>query len=215
MKLAVIGASAGLLIALVGAGAAGAVTAVVEPANTRPYVVPTDAKGQPKPFTIVVSGFRPGVNVYVEQCDGKAITAPHWSVNIDCDPGSSPAGATADAHGVARFPASDPNFNFVEVLGESPSRLWNCLGPHTPKPNDGLSSYTTCQVRVSSNNTQVTDDQLFFPITVAGATTGTAGGGANHSSHTVLVLVLVIAAIACATAGIVVFVRTRRPADSG
>jgi len=211
----VVGAIAGLVLALVGAGTAGAVTAVVEPANPRPYVVPTDAQGQPKPFTVVVSGFKPGTNVYLEQCDGKAITAPHWSVTIDCDPGTSPSGATADAHGVARFPASDPNFDFVEVLGESPSRLFNCLGPHTPKPDNGLPSYTTCQVRASTNNSQVTDDQLFFPIAVAGSgAAGTATGGSKHGSHPALVFALVIAAIACATAGIVVFVRTRRPADA-
>jgi hypothetical protein len=209
VKLALIGAIAGLLLALAGAGSAGAVTAVLQPASPRPYIVPTDASGQPKPFTIVVKGFKPGTDVYVEQCDGKAVTAPHWNVTVDCDNGSSPASAVADAQGVARFDASDPNRDFVYVLGQSPSRLFNCLGPHTPKPNDDLPTYTTCQVRVSTNNSQVTDDQLFFPIAMAG--TAATSGGSKHSSHTWLVLALVIAAIAAATAGIVVFVRTRRP----
>jgi len=211
-RLCLIGAIVAVFFAALGAGGAGAATEVVEPASPRPYVVPTDAQGQPQPFTIVVKGFKPGTDVYVEQCDGKAITAPHWNVTVDCDNGSSPASAIADAQGVARFDASDPNRDFVYVLGESPSRLFNCLGPHTAKPNDGLPTYSSCQVRVSTNNSQVTDDQLFFPIVVADAGgAGAATSGAKHSSHTALVLVLVIAAVACATAGIVVFVRTRRP----
>src|SRR5215831_12103918 len=79
------------------AGAAGAAT-IVEPSGT-PTVVAN------APMTVVATGFRPGQNVFIEQCDGTAPTAQGWDPTLNCDNGASPPPAIADDSGRAEFPA--------------------------------------------------------------------------------------------------------------
>jgi hypothetical protein len=120
------------------------------------------------PMTVVASGFTPGSLVYVEQCDGLPSTAKGWDVTIDCDNGASPPAAIADARGQAAFPADKPNRAFRAFQGESPSSLFNCIAPGSARPANTLPTFSNCQLRVSSNNTTVTDDQVFEPIVLSG-----------------------------------------------
>jgi len=145
------------------ATAAGAAPSIGEPHGS-PYVVKLDAQGKPVPFTVVAKGFPPGSLVYVEQCNGRPPTAPNWLPTRDCDIGSSPAAAIADATGTARFPAGDLNHGFPAFVGLGPEGLFHCLTPDAKPTDDGLAYYRTCQIRVSSNNNVSTTDQVFQPI---------------------------------------------------
>jgi hypothetical protein len=151
------------------ASAAGA-TQVVEP-SARPYPVPGDAHGNPQAFTIVATGFRPGGPVYVEQCDGVPPTVPQWQPTAHCDLGTSPAPVYADAGGRVTFDAHDPNHRFIPFVGRSPQDLFDCGVPGN------------CTVRVSSNNSSATIDQVFFAIALPSPKPGAPAGNA-HSSTT-------------------------------
>ena len=72
---------------LVGMLASTAGAAITTP-GTSPFVVPGDAAGTPQAFTVVGTGFTPNSNVFVEQCDGVAPTAPGWTPTEHCDLGS-------------------------------------------------------------------------------------------------------------------------------
>jgi len=183
----------------VGAGAASSIT---EP-SANPSPVTFDAAGKPLPVTVVATGFPAGHQVFVEQCNGRAPTSPKWSVSLDCDNGSAPAPAIVGADGTVRFPATDHNHAFVPFVGPSPSLLFNCLRPGDPLPNNGLNSYTTCQIRVSSNNTQATEDQVFHPIVFG---TGTGSGSSSSSVPIAVAVGLVLVAVV----GGVVWARRRR-----
>ncbi len=76
--------------------------------STNPFKVPSDSLGHPTPFTIAATGFTAGSQVFVEQCDGTPPTTAGWDPTINCDAGSAPAPAIADAGGKAIFPAGDP-----------------------------------------------------------------------------------------------------------
>ncbi len=165
-----------------GAYAAGAST-IIQPTGT-PHLTAN------APLTVVASGFQAGQQVFVEQCDGKAPTAPQWSPTLDCDLGGSPPAALASANGQASFPGTDANRAFRPFQGESPQSLFNCMAAGHQPPANGLPSFTNCQVRVSSNNAAATADQVFFPIVLTGAsvplpsvpsptTTTTPAGGAK------------------------------------
>jgi hypothetical protein len=148
---------------------AGAAT-IVQPA-ARPFVVPADTRGRPLPFTIVAAGFQPGRAVLVEQCDGKSPSAPSWSPTLNCDLGSSPAAVIAGSDGRAVFDAHDHNHAFTPFVGESPEALFSCGSPGT------------CTVRVSTNNSTATADQVFFPIALPHPTTAApAAQGATPGS---------------------------------
>lgn len=132
--------------------------------STNPFSVPTNSLGQPVPFTVSASGFTPGQPVFVEQCDGVPSTAVTWSPISDCDLGSSPSSVIADANGRVTFPAGDANRQFHPFRGASPQGLFNCLNSHDPSPNNGAPDFTNCQIRVSSNNTATTTDQVFITL---------------------------------------------------
>jgi hypothetical protein len=132
--------------------------------------VPADASGNPRPFTVQASGFAPNTNIFIEQCDGASPSTPGWDPTLNCDLGSSPSPVTSDAAGNVTFDASDLNHNFTPFKGESPQGLFNCLAPGQAAPVNGLPSSSTCQVRVSSNNTTSTSDQVFFPMTLPHST---------------------------------------------
>ena len=120
------------------------------------------------PLTIVASGFTPGAQVFIEQCDGNAPTVPNWDPTINCDSGTSPAPVIADSSGVAYFDAGSANHKFVPFKGESPQGDFNCIGLSDPPlaPTDSVPDFDDCQVRVSSSNTMSTDDQQFFGLVV-------------------------------------------------
>jgi hypothetical protein len=141
-----------------------AFAATITQPTGNPFVVPGDANGNPLPFTIVATGYTAGSQVFVEQCDGVLPTAPGWSPTIDCDNGTSPAAAIASANGTATFSANDLNHAFHPFKNDSPSGQFNCLSPNDPSPNNGLTDYRNCRVRVSSNNAAVTSDQAFLLI---------------------------------------------------
>jgi hypothetical protein len=102
--------------------------------------------------------------VYVEQCDGTSPSAPGWDPTANCDLGTSPAAVYADANGNVTFSVTDSSHAFVPFVGASPQLLFNCVPSGTAAPNNGLESFTNCQVRVSSNNSMATADQQFFGL---------------------------------------------------
>ena len=70
----------------------------------------------------------------------------------------------ADGSGNVSFPSADPNFGFHPFKGASPQGIFNCLSPNDPSPANGLTDYRSCRIRVSSNNSAATADQVFLPI---------------------------------------------------
>jgi hypothetical protein len=147
------------------AGPASAATSITAPTGN-PFVVPHDVAGNPQAFDVSVSGFAPSANVFVEQCDGVAPTALSWSPTAHCDIVTSPAPVISAAGGTATFSASDPNHGFIPFKGASPQGLFNCLSPNDPALNNGLPSYRNCQIRISTNNTAVTGDQVFRTLSL-------------------------------------------------
>jgi hypothetical protein len=169
LLLAVLCGSAALTFA---SPAAGAATITTPTGN--PFVVPADAGGNPQAFTVSASGYPADANVFVEQCDGTSPTSVGWDPTVNCDLGSSPASAIADAGGNVTFDASDINRRFAPFRGPSPQGLFNCLSPTEPSPGNGLPDFTNCQMRVSTNNSAGTSDQVFLTLTLPAPSTGTA-----------------------------------------
>ncbi len=176
------------LLVVVSAGVAFAAT-ITSPTGS-PFVVPSDGNGNPVAFTVVASGFSPGQLVFIDQCDGVAPTAPGWSAVGNCDISQTTAAAIANASGVATFSASDPNHTFVPFKGESPSSLFNCLSPNDPplNPENDLTDFRNCKIKVSSNNNASTGDQTFLniqlPDTPAATTTTTSTTSTTSTSTT-------------------------------
>jgi hypothetical protein len=63
-------------------------------------------------------------------------------------------------------------------------------------PGNQLKSYTNCQIRVSTNNTQPTDDQVFLTISFGGdpAGTGSSGGSSGAGAFIAVVVGIVVVA---------------------
>jgi len=189
-------------VAVVGAApSSGAATRITAPTSS-PIHVALDARGKPVPFDIVADGFPAGHLVFIEQCDGRPKSAPNWTPARDCDVGGAPPPAIVDARGVVRFPAADVNHRFQPVLGESPESLFNCVESGGALPKNDLTNYTTCQVRVSTNNVQATDDQVFAAIVFGRSS---SGGGSLSAG-----LIGGIAAGVLLVLAVVAFVRSRR-----
>ncbi len=150
-------ACAGLVV---GVSSAGAATSITVPA-ANPYVVPGNVAGVPQAFDVTAAGFAPGANVYIEQCDGVSPTSLNWTPTAHCDLVTSPAAVISTAGGVATFDKADPNHAFLPFKGSSPQGQFNCLSPNDPASNNGLVDSRNCQIRVSTNNTAVTADQVF------------------------------------------------------
>jgi hypothetical protein len=157
---------------LVLAGVASATT-ITEPARL-PIVTQRDTRGLLAPVTVSATGFEPGTSVYIEQCDGKSPSAPQWSPTLDCDLGTSTSPAIADASGAVVFRAGDGNRTFRPFTGESPQSSFNCVARQAAAPPNGLPNFDTCQIRVSSNNSSATSDQVFAPLVLAAEGKGTA-----------------------------------------
>jgi large repetitive protein len=152
----------------------------------------------PVAFTITATGFTPTAQVFAEQCDGTSPATVGWQPTSNCDLGTSPAPVTADSSGNVTFLASDINHAFVPFKGESPQGLFNCLSAHEADPNDGLPSFTNCQLRVSTNNTAVTSDQSFLTMilpepTAPGAPTGVVAKSGSTTAATGSLVVTYVA----------------------
>ena len=139
-----------------------AFAATITTPSGNPFTVPGDAGGNPVPFTVGASGYTPDAGVFVEQCDGTPSTAVGWDPTTNCDLGSSPASSLADASGNVTFNAADLNHAFHPFKGPSPQGLFNCLSPNQASPANGLPDFKNCQLRVSSNNSAATADQVFL-----------------------------------------------------
>lgn len=161
---------AGSVLALVAAAVPAFAATITQPSST-PTVVPASAAGAPYAFTVQGSGFAPGANVFIEQCDGSNTSDIFWDPSLNCDLGSSPAPAPADANGNVTFGSNDVNHKFTPFKGTSPQGLFDCLASNDPPSVSGNPSFTNCQVRLSTNNTAVTSDQVFFPIMLPNSTT--------------------------------------------
>ena len=148
---------------VVSAAPASAATSITAP-SSNPFVVPKDAGGNPVPFTVSAAGFAATSNVFVEQCDGVAPTAVGWDPTTNCDLGSSPAAAIADGSGNVTFDTADVNHTLHPFKGSSPQGIFNCLSLNDPSPNNGLTDYRTCKIRVSTNNSAATADQVFLQL---------------------------------------------------
>jgi hypothetical protein len=159
---------AGALVALT-ATATPAFAATVTQPTSNPFVVPGNASGTPYAVTVVASGYNPGDNVYIEQCDGTPPSTVGWDATLNCDLGTSPAPTIADASGKATFSAFDVNHRFTPFKGLSPQGLFSCRAPQDPPA--ASPSFTSCQVRVSTNNTGPTSDQVFYRLTLPNPTT--------------------------------------------
>ena len=165
--LASLGGAAVSLMLMASPAGAGTITSP----STNPYTVPGDATGTPLSFTVTASGYTPGTQVYIEQCDGVASSVSGWAPTDHCDLGTSPSAVTVPASGIVTFPANDNNFGFTPFKGLSPQGLFTCGAPSDTNPGDGLPFFTNCQVRISTSNTAVTADQAFFTMTLPAAAT--------------------------------------------
>ncbi|MGZ6994588.1 MAG: hypothetical protein ACXVIM_05210, partial [Acidimicrobiia bacterium] len=135
--------------------------------------VTVDGSGYAAPFTVKARGFEPYANVFIEQCNGRPPSAENWAPSLDCDLGSAPAAAIADANGVATFAANDPNHALYPFVGPGPEVLFNCLSAKGASPGNGMPDFRDCQLRISTSNTAATDDQVFLAMRLPeGARTG-------------------------------------------
>ena len=184
---------------------ADAVPAITQPTEN-PLHVALDAQGRPVPFTVEVSGFPFRTAVFVEQCNGRPTSAPNWSPTIDCDLASARAPVYADSHGVVRFDAADSRRGLNAFSGPSPQGIFNCLPPNADSPKNGLPDFRNCQIRVSSNPTQITSDQALLPIVL-----GAGGSSSSGSSRTALWITLGVVAVLVVVAVVAVSSRRRAP----
>ena len=68
------------------------------------------------------------------------------------------------------FSSSDVNHRFKPFKGTSPQGLFDCRATGDPASAPGQPSFTNCQVRVSSNNSTSTSDQVFFTLSLPNPT---------------------------------------------
>src|SRR5262249_24512327 len=130
----------------------------------------------------------------------------NWSPTLDCDNGNAPAPAIADEHGTATFSKDDRNRTFVPIVGASPSNLFSCGATNSTPAANGLTNYPTCQFRVSSNNVQATEDQVFRTVVIG------SGGSDSGSKAPLIAGVVVVLLVIGGVAGTVRWLRRRRPA---
>jgi hypothetical protein len=187
---------------LVGTPAYAATPHIDEP-SSHPYHVPLDANGKALSFTVIASGYPQFTQVFVEQCDGRQPSEPNWSPAVDCDAVTGQSPATADKHGVATFKATDPTVALHPFIGQSPQAIFNCIAPHGSAPNNGLPTFSNCQIRVATNPVKATEDQLFLPLALG-------GGGSNSSTSPWLYLAIGAAVVLVVAAVIGAIARRRR-----
>lgn len=153
---------------LVAAGVAFAGT-ITSPSGPT-FAVPGDGAGNPLPFDVTATGFTPGQQIFVTQCDGLSPSDPNWSVATDCDFGTAPGPVPADENGAVTFTGTHHFVPFKN--GDNAQGKFNCIGPNDPASTNGEPDWTNCRLRVSSNNTTTTADQAFLVLTMPNAQTG-------------------------------------------
>jgi hypothetical protein len=79
---------------------------------------------------------------------------------VSPDPSHPTGTATASFTGLGN------NFQAFKNGKLEAQNKFNCIGPDDPPIANGKMSWTTCKMRVSSNNTNVTGDQAFLDITL-------------------------------------------------
>ena len=161
--------AAGSLIIAAPAMAATQFTSPAGSTYTATSYTSANANGQPNPWTVQASGFTAGQQVFAEFCDGVAPTTPNYDPAQHCDIGSSPAAAVADSSGVVTFASTDGNHHILPFLGDSQQSLFACIYPGQPVGANGYTgtsgtAYTNCQLRLSTNNTSVTSDQVYQTV---------------------------------------------------
>ena len=187
---------------------AGAAPQITAP-STNPYVVQSAGAGKLAPFTVTATGFRPGQQVFIEQCDGLAITDPHWTPSIDCDAGTSPAPVFTPPSGTVVFDKDSANHRFTPVLGLTPQSQFVCFeASKTP----GVPGFNTCKVRISSNNAQPTTDQVFLDMAPVGYHAPKPASSSSSSSTTIVLVVVGALVVVILGAGVALRTR-RRPAS--
>lgn len=164
-------------------------TTITQP-STSPFAIPGSISatlGSPQAFDVTATGFTPGQNVFIEQCDCVDPASATWSVTIDCDFGLSPSPAIADGGGTATFSGTGNNFQAFRD-GRDAQNKFNCVNAADRPLNPAKPSYTTCRIRVSSNNSSATGDQAFLTITMpsigapTAPTIGTATAGTGSAT---------------------------------
>jgi hypothetical protein len=180
----------GVIAVLITASQVAAAASITQPSRS-PFTV----SGNLAPIPVVATGFAPNANVFVEQCDGTSPSDPRWSPTVNCDLGSSPPPASADGRGTASFQGQRA---FQPFVGESPQALFNCVGARMRPPANRLQSFDNCQLRVSTNNSTRTSDQVFLtlvlpstappptttPPTTTAAQPKTGASATHHTSTT-------------------------------
>jgi hypothetical protein len=178
--------------------------------SSNPFTVPGDGSGNPVPYDVVVNNFAPGAHVFLEQCDGVPSSSPGYDPAQHCDSGTSGSAATADANGVAHFPASDINLHVNPFKGPGPSGTFDCLAPTDSNIADGNPqwgntsvnpAHTSCQLRASTNDTQVTTDQQYISLVLPSS-------GTAVTPETPYAIILPVSAIA--VGGALFLIRKRR-----
>jgi hypothetical protein len=166
---------AALVVIVVSVAAGGAVAGTITSPIGR-VAVPVDPtqKDGLGFVAISASGYPPGANVSVMVCNGNnPNTDPQWDPNADCDSGSSPPAQIANSTGKVTFPANGVR-GLVFFEGADPSNTFDCLYAGQADPQDGLRHWgggnqgdgPPCQIMVSTNLVQRTNDQVLEPITL-------------------------------------------------
>jgi hypothetical protein len=133
-------------------------------------------------ITITGSGYTPNANISVMICDGTSTSSSTWDPNVNCDSGTSPAAAIAASDGSVSFQAGSARaITFFD--GTNPSGTFDCLYPTEADPPDGLphwgnGSNPPCQIIITSNLTQKTNDQALESFVLP--TPGTAVPETNY-----------------------------------
>jgi hypothetical protein len=186
--------------------------ATITTPSSNPVTVQGDgtAANNPVPFDIVANGFTPGAKIGTIICDGVSHTTPGYQAVDHCDFGSSKNRVTVDANGVATFPANNINYSVNVFRDSSPSGQFNCLAPGEADPNNGQPSYTNCQVKLASADTDNTSDWQFLTLTLPSPGTVTTTTAVSPPPDTPEVPYVALLPIAAVVAGGVFFLRRRK-----
>jgi hypothetical protein len=201
VALVVAGSSGYLIASLASASASQSFTQPTSSPFTVPVVQSGAQAGTPLPFPVAGTGYLTNQNVFIEICDGLPSSNPAWDPTADCDLVTSPAASTAQTTaGNVSWPATLPSNSIGDFRGQSPQQIFNCVAQQdvpsgTPQNSDGsynldgvnggntqngepiaqgVESWLNCQVRMSSNNSSSTTDQVFITTTIPNTPTATA-----------------------------------------
>ena len=185
--VAIVGSAMGLFAAA-GPAFAGSITSPSDGFNVPESTGGAIPAGTPLPFQVTGSGWGANTSVLIEICDGNnPSTLQGWDPTINCDLATSPASESSPA-GTPTFPATGTGRTIGDFRGIGPSDLFNCLAaedvtgltqnadgswPVTASStangeqiDPSQTSWTNCQLRMSTNDTAVTTDQAFIHLVI-------------------------------------------------